>query len=121
MTPAERLYAAAHLAAVDRPPCVCPGGMMNMIVSDIMRETGCTWPESHLDPAKMASLTRALCQNGGFENYGVPFCMTVEAEALGADVDMGDGEVEPHVVRSPLSSALAVSYTHLTLPTKRIV
>ncbi|WP_418505057.1 uroporphyrinogen decarboxylase family protein [Cloacibacillus evryensis] len=106
MTPAERLYAAAHLAAVDRPPCVCPGGMMNMIVSDIMRETGCTWPESHLDPAKMASLTRALCQNGGFENYGVPFCMTVEAEALGADVDMGDGEVEPHVVRSPLSSAL---------------
>lgn len=105
MTHAERLYAAAHLAAVDRPPCICPGGMMNMVTSEIMRKTGNFWPEAHLDPLKMASLTLALRAKGGFENYGVPFCMTVEAEAMGAHVDMGDDEVEPHVVTSPLSSA----------------
>ena len=82
MTPAERLYAAAHLAAVDRPPCVCPGGMMNMIVSDIMRETGCTWPESHLDPAKMASLTRALCQHFGLHRHTEGYAVVLETAVL---------------------------------------
>ncbi len=105
MTPLERLYAAAHLSAVDRAPCICPGGMMNMVVSEVMRESGFAWPESHRDPVKMASLTQAVYHNGGFENFGVPFCMTVEAEALGASVDMGDEEVEPHVVSACLSSA----------------
>ena len=50
----------------------------------------------------MAGLAEGLYQAGGFENYGVPFCMTVEAEAMGARVEMGDMLCEPHVVDSPL-------------------
>lgn len=104
MTPLERLYGAAHGKTVDRAPCVCPGGMMNGVVEDVMLKTGIYWPKAHCDAQMMADLARALCEIGGFENYGVPFCMTVEAEALGAEVDMGDSEVEPHVVRPALAS-----------------
>lgn len=104
MTPRERLCGAAHGAAVDRPPCICPGGMMNGVVEEVMFRTGVYWPEAHGDARMMADLSRALYESGGFENYGVPFCMTVEAESLGADVDMGGCEVESHVVRPALAS-----------------
>lgn len=104
MTPLERLCGAAHGGAVDRPPCICPGGMMNGVVEDVMLKTGIYWPKAHGDAQMMADLSRALYESGGFENYGVPFCMTVEAEALGAEADMGDCEVEPHVVRPAISS-----------------
>ncbi len=102
MTPKERLLAAAKLQPLDRPPCICPGGMMNMMFRDIMEKIGCPWPEAHEDPKKMAGLAAGLYDAGGFENYGVPFCMTVEAEAMGAKVEMGDLLCEPHVVDSPL-------------------
>ncbi|MEG0894253.1 MAG: uroporphyrinogen decarboxylase family protein, partial [Oscillospiraceae bacterium] len=39
-----------------------------------------------------------------FENYGVPFCMTVEAENMGATVNMGNEMCEPHIVKSVLNS-----------------
>ena len=101
--PKERLLAAASGAATDRPPCICPGGMMNMMFRDIMEKSGCPWPAAHSDPRLMAGLSAALYANGGFENYGVPYCMTVEAEVMGAQVDMGDLICEPHVVFSPLA------------------
>lgn len=52
MTAKERLTAAARRETLDRPPCVCPGGMMNMMFRDIMERTGCLWPEAHSDPAR---------------------------------------------------------------------
>ena len=90
---------------VDHQPCICPGGMMNMIITEIMERSGISWPEAHNNAEQMAALTYEFNHAGGFENYGVPFCMTVEAEAMGATVDMGDAQTEPHVVDSPLSSA----------------
>ena len=108
LTAIERLTAAAHGQKVDNQPCICPGGMMNMIITDIMERTGASWPAAHSDAEQMATLTYELNQAGGFENYGVPFCMTVEAEAMGATVDMGDAQTEPHVVDSPLSSATQI-------------
>lgn len=104
LTQKERLIAATHHQPVDRTPCICPGGMMNMMFEEIMRKSDCLWPEAHTDAEKMAGLALALNEAGGFENYGVPFCMTVEAEAMGAKVDMGSLLVEPHVVESPLQS-----------------
>jgi [methyl-Co(III) methanol-specific corrinoid protein]:coenzyme M methyltransferase len=109
LTAKERLRGAARGLPVDRPPCVSPGGMMNMVITDIMDITGVLWPEAHGSAQEMAELTGALAESGGFENYGVPFCMTVEAEGMGAKVEMGSREVEPHVVHSPLASAGQVS------------
>lgn len=104
-----RLVEAAKNKKTDRPPCICPGGMMNMIVYEIMEKAGVYWPDAHYNPNDMAKLTKALRENGGFENYGVPFCMTVEAEAMGAKVDMGSDLEEPHVVVSPLEDVIDIS------------
>ncbi|BAP61034.1 methylcobamide:CoM methyltransferase MtbA [Methanococcus maripaludis] len=104
ITPKERLSKTLKGEKVDRIPCICPGGMMNMITKDIMDITGVYWPEAHTDAEKMAKLTIGMYENGGFENYGVPFCMTVEAEAFGAGVKMGTDITEPRVTNYPIDS-----------------
>ncbi|WP_338825872.1 Uroporphyrinogen decarboxylase [Moorella thermoacetica] len=104
LTPRERLKRSLAGAAVDRPPCICPGGMMNFVVEEIMTLTGSAWPEAHQDPVCMADLAAGLYERGGFENTGVPFCMTVEAEAMGATVDLGTPVVEPRITAYPLAS-----------------
>ncbi|SHJ80956.1 [methyl-Co(III) methanol-specific corrinoid protein]:coenzyme M methyltransferase [Hathewaya proteolytica DSM 3090] len=104
ITPRERLLNVLRKTEVDRPPCICPGGMMNMIVRDVMMITGAKWPEAHVDAEKMADLTEGIYNNGGFENFGVPFCMTVEAESMGAQVFMGTDITEPRVTEYPIKS-----------------
>jgi [methyl-Co(III) methanol-specific corrinoid protein]:coenzyme M methyltransferase len=47
----------------------------------------------------MAALTIGANRLAGIENFGLPFCMTVEAEAMGAQVDLGHKECEPRVTR----------------------
>lgn len=100
----ERLKRAFHHGQVDRPPCICPGGMMNMITTELMDKSGISWPGVHTDADMMAELALAAYENGCFENVGVPFCMTVEAGALGAEVTMGSKEYEPHVTGYAIGS-----------------
>lgn len=97
LTPKERLHNVMKGKLVDRPPCICPGGMMNMVTAELMDAAGIYMPEAHTDAEKMAGLARAVYESGCFENYGVPFCMTIEAEELGARVEMGSRVYEPHV------------------------
>lgn len=94
----ERLLNALKGVNTDRLPCICPGGMMNMVVSALMEKANIQWPEAHTDPLKMAGLAKAVYDYGCFENYGVPFCMTIEAEQMGAVVDLGSTIYEPHVI-----------------------
>lgn len=98
-TPKERLLRVLHKQAVDRPPVICTGGMMNAAIVEIMRATGHTLPEAHFDAAKMADLALDIHQHTGFENIGVPFCMTVEAELLGSPIDHGTLQCEPKITR----------------------
>ncbi|KJR46933.1 Methylcobalamin:coenzyme M methyltransferase, methylamine-specific [Desulfosporosinus sp. I2] len=97
MNSKERLLSALKGATTDRSPCICPGGMMNMVVTALMDKANIHLPEAHTDPNKMAGLARAVYDYGCFENYGVPFCMTIEAEQMGAVVDLGSAIYEPHV------------------------
>ncbi|MBU3142654.1 methylcobamide:CoM methyltransferase MtbA [Clostridium sp. CF012] len=105
ITPKERLFRVLKGEKVDRPPCICPGGMMNMITEELMDITGVKWPEAHSDAGMMADLSLGVYENGGFENFGVPFCMTVEAEAMGAYVYMGTKINEPRVTKYPINNA----------------
>lgn len=98
MTPKERLQLVLEKKSVDRPPCICPGGMMNMVTAELMEAVNVYMPEAHTEAGKMADLAKAVYEKGCFENYGVPFCMTVEAEEMGAKVDFGSTVYEPHVV-----------------------
>ena len=99
-----RLKKAFAREPTDRPPCICPGGMMNMVTRELMERSGLFWPEAHSDPVLMAELAAEAHNAGCFENYGLPFCMTVEAEALGAGVDLGNMVYEPRVVRYAIDS-----------------
>ena len=104
LTPKERLKAIFEGQKVDRPACICPGGMMNMITADLMDQIQVFLPEAHHDARQMAELAKAVYEQGCFENYGVPFCMTVEAEEMGAKVDMGTKVYEPHVIEYVMDS-----------------
>ena len=97
LTPKERLHTVLEGNKADRPPCICPGGMMNMITEELMQTVRIYLPEAHTDAQKMAGLAKAVYEQGGFENYGVPFCMTIEAEEMGAKVNLGSRIYEPHV------------------------
>lgn len=90
--------------AVDRPPFVIPGGMMNMAVTGLMDISGIDWPDAHLDPEKMAGLSLAANRILGVENVGVPFCMTVEAEGMGAEIDLGTKVHEPSIESYPMET-----------------
>lgn len=103
-TPRERLINALKGKETDRPPFICPGGMMNMVITEVMQETGIVWPEAHMKQQDMADLAMGVHRLTGIENLGAPFCMTVEAEFMGAAVQMGSIYNEPRVVGYPLSS-----------------
>ncbi|SDD69646.1 uroporphyrinogen decarboxylase family protein [Desulfuromonas thiophila] len=98
MTQKERLLRTLAGQTADGPPFICPGGMMTMIVTEVMKAVDSFWPEAHADAARMAALTLGTNRLTGIENLGLPFCMTVEAEAMGAAVDLGSKTSEPHVI-----------------------
>lgn len=104
MNEKERMKKAMHGEQTDRPPCICPGGMMNMITTDLMDAAQVSWPEAHLDAQMMADLALANYEQGCFDNVGVPFCMTIEAEGMGAEVTMGSKVYEPHVTGYAIES-----------------
>lgn len=104
MTPKERLQRILAQQKTDRPACICPGGMMNMATRDLMAQSGSFLPQAHTDSRKMAALAKSAYENGCFENAGVPFCMTVESEAMGAPVALGNEEIEPRVTGYVLQS-----------------
>ncbi|TLD42687.1 MAG: Methylcobalamin methyltransferase MMP0831 [Candidatus Jettenia ecosi] len=100
----ERLLKVLQGKHADRTPVICPGGMMTMASREVMVKTGCRWPAIHRDAKKMAELSIAMHNETGMENLGIPFCMTVEAEALGGEVEDGDEITEPSMVHYPLKS-----------------
>ena len=65
-------------------------------------------PEAHLDAEAMADLAFEAATITGFEAVGVPFCCTVEAEAFGAQIDLGDAVTEARVVHEPYATVEAV-------------
>lgn len=99
MTPYQRLMKAVNKESVDRVPLICPGGMMTMAVCDAMDILDAPWPDAHENADLMADLTLGMTTLAGIENLGDPFCMTVEAEGMGAGVDLGHRTREPHVTR----------------------
>lgn len=109
-SPKERLLRVLKKEKVDRPPVICPGGMMNAAIVEVMNKTGHTLPQAHHDDRLMAALAHAVCENTGFENLGVPFCMTVEAEVMGSEVDFGTLACEPKITREVFPSVSCVVY-----------
>lgn len=78
-----------------------------------MQMTDSFWPESHINPELMASLALAGHTIAGFEAVRYPYCLTVLAEAMGCDVNMGRIDVQPSVITHPLSDKKMRSYIRM--------
>jgi [methyl-Co(III) methanol-specific corrinoid protein]:coenzyme M methyltransferase len=109
-SPKERLAKTLAKQKVDRPPVICPGGMMNAAIVDVMKKGGHSLPGAHHDASLMSELAFDVYENTGFENLGVPFCMTVEAEALGSQINYGSLECEPKIQKEKFSSVTTVDF-----------
>ena len=70
---------------------------MTPLCAEIVATAGIPMPACHREAAEMARAALAIHEMSGFENLGVPFCMTVEAEAFGLPVDYGHERRTPHV------------------------
>ena len=110
LSPKERLLDTLKKKRVDRPPVLCTGGMMNAAIVDVMNRTGHTLPEGHFRSDLMAELAWDVQLDTGFENFGIPFCMTVEAEVLGSEIDFGTLACEPKIAREVFPSTQSVIY-----------
>jgi MtaA/CmuA family methyltransferase len=91
-----RVLAALLGGPVDRPPVT---GIITAVTQDMMRESCAPWPEAHRDADLMARLGGGGHLLYGLETVKVPFDVTVEAEALGGEVDYGDLNVFPQLRR----------------------
>lgn len=81
----------------DRVPCVNSASVATI---EFMKVYDAYWPEAHRNAAKMAKLASAAHRVCGLDNVSVPFCMTVEAEVLGAPVEFFEGKIKwPSVKR----------------------
>jgi [methyl-Co(III) methanol-specific corrinoid protein]:coenzyme M methyltransferase len=77
-----RLFDCLEGKETDRVPFVCP---MQTATIDLMKKSGCFWPDAHRDPMKMAMLAISAHEFAGLEAARVPFENTVEVSAFGAE------------------------------------
>jgi [methyl-Co(III) methanol-specific corrinoid protein]:coenzyme M methyltransferase len=110
ISPKERLMRVLEKKSVDRQPVICPGGMMNAAIVDVMNAGGNLLPDAHHDEVLMSGLSEDVSRCTGFENFGIPFCMTVEAEAMGSEIDHGSLACEPKVAAEAFPDAASVEF-----------
>jgi [methyl-Co(III) methanol-specific corrinoid protein]:coenzyme M methyltransferase len=80
----ERFINALYGRPVDRPPVAC---VATGITVEMQERRGIFWPEAHRRAESLAGLAEAIHLFTDTECIKLPFCMTVEVEALGANVD----------------------------------
>ena len=98
MTLKERLLNALEGKQVDKVP-VCSVTQTGIV--ELMDEVGAPWPEAHSDPEQMAKLAIANYERSGLEAVRIPYCLTVLAEAMGCEVNMGTKNRQPSVTAHP--------------------
>lgn len=96
MTEKQRLLDVLNGKKTDRPPVICPGGMMNAAVTEVVEEIK---KNHNSDVDAMVEAAIKVHEITGFENYGVPFCMTIESEPFDVKVDLGSKLVEPRITK----------------------
>lgn len=98
MNKKERLLKILNGEKADRPAVICPGGMMNPCVTELIEKHGIDFAKANSEAEEMAKLSKLVVEENLFENYAVPFCMSVESEMLGAKCVYGTNEEEAHIV-----------------------
>jgi len=94
MTPRERFLSALNRQPTDT---VCVANPTSLATLDLMEQTGCFFPDVHLDADKMATLAAAGHGLLGYDTVAPYFSVINEAAALGCKVDWGDASHMPTV------------------------
>lgn len=75
----------------------CQGDNLEEIPESIAIKTGLTFPKAHTNKDDIALLAKEIRKYKKDSISRVPFCLTVEAEALGASIKLGDMKTGPRV------------------------
>ncbi|RNC28549.1 MAG: hypothetical protein AWM53_01383 [Candidatus Dichloromethanomonas elyunquensis] len=73
----------------------CPGHNTEHIPEEVLKEASIIFPNAYTDKSGMVALARTQKEYRNEVFAKVPFCVTVEAEAFGADIKMGDAVHRP--------------------------
>lgn len=65
---------------------------------EAMKKVEAVWPDSHFDPVKMACAAASTFELTGLPCCTLPFCLTVEADALGGGLDRGSLHTQPQIM-----------------------
>jgi len=94
MTPRELFISALNRQNDGSPPFHI---VTQTATVELMDACGAHWPFAHDDSEQMTRLAMAAHTEWNVPSVRVPFCMTVEAEALGCEVNRGAVDIQPSV------------------------
>ena len=95
-------------------------GVTQIGIVEAMEKTEVFWPEAHVNADMMAILGSSLYELAGLECARIPFCLTVEAEAMGCTVDLGNIERTPQITETPFRTGNDIEVPADFLNTGRI-
>jgi len=98
MASRERFFAALDGRNIDRLPVFCAN---QTATYEQMNRVGFIWPEAHYRAKDMAGLAIGAYSILGFDAVRVPFCQTIEAEALGCTIKDGGKKNIPSIKIHP--------------------
>jgi [methyl-Co(III) methanol-specific corrinoid protein]:coenzyme M methyltransferase len=117
LTTKERVLASLRGEKHDRIPA---SSVTQVGVVAAMEKIGVFWPDAHYDAEKMAKLGMSLYKLVGLEAARIPFCLTVQAEAFGCEIELGSKDTQPSVRKPAFSSIEQLSMPSDYLQRKRI-
>lgn len=82
----------------------CVGDNLEEIPTEVIENLKLKFPEIHNNPDEMVKLSIELKKHNSDSICRLPFCNTVEGEALGADIKMGDEKIGPRVNKYALNN-----------------
>lgn len=74
------------------------------VTVEAMKQVDASWPQAHRDPRKLARLAESTFELTGVPCCTVPFCLTLEGEALGCPVEWGSQATQPQIMEHLESS-----------------
>jgi len=97
MKPKERVLKALNREPVDRIPV---GNPTSVATVESMEQCGAFFPDAHLDPEKMATLSATGFELLGFDTIAPYFSVQQEAAAFGAKMRWGEVDSMPDVLEN---------------------
>lgn len=76
---------------------MCLGEDFEQLLEEVIQKTSLGFPDSHTKSHSMAVLAKEIKNSTNSEICIVPFCTTVEAEALGGVIELGNERLGPRV------------------------